>query len=1273
MLRPALLAPALACALALVVPAARADDRPLAHLQTDRPAYRLGETVWWRVHVRPGDRLEAAAVRLVDARGVTRAERRVAADAPTGTFLLERAWEGGAYRVELLRDGAPVHALEREVYDVARPALDLSLRVLGALHTPGDEVVASFAAKDLAGRPVVGARVRWLATFGALEVRGDAGPTCAEGRALVRVRVPAEATAGGHLACGLEVGRARAAVAARVDVSASVGAVDLFVEGGGRLTGAPQRFGVLVRDLDGRPAAAEGRVEDDEGQVVASFVADARGLALVEVPCAADRAYRVRIDRPAGVTARFPVPGPSGHEHALRVDAGARGLRATVRGRPGARVAVRLDGAGVLTRTDVRLGRDGEGACTLPVPAWFTRARVTLVVDGKATLSRPVLVGAGGPARLEVKAREGRRLPGDEVVLDVVATLDGAPVAADLALSVYRAALGDAAPAARGLDLAARAALGALADAVPGDLSDLLADDDATALQARRDALALVHDALDLPPEGLPLARGEVLTATEAAPRATPRPITPRPAARPVEDGRSKARPDALEALLRRAAFTRPTRPRAADERRVEPDVAPERLDALAGAGAAAARPPQEARVDGLDLRDTLCWVGRLVTGPDGKGTARFRLSHEVEALAVEAQGFGGGAPLTAAAEVRPRAAFATRFDAPAHLNVGDVVELHVEHEVRDGRDDPLDLRVLAPPALRPLDRTEVVLRPSRAARSTKFRFEAVAPADGAALVVKAARGGFREVTRSALSVKHGEVEVSHAVSGRGGGGRSISVPVPASAVPGSVRVRGQVYPSPAAEAVAGLEALLSEPYGCMEQTTATNYPNVVVLRALMGDPQADPAVLERAYELARKGHARVLTFQDAESGGFALFPGQAPAVRYTCLGIAQLAAYAQVSGGEGTVAMQRALDWLERRERLTSFEALYAAFACVEAGVPWRGLAAALRATPATACERALLANAVALWGEGAWPLDVPRHTLLARLLDGLAPDDRGAVTSEGSGVVFSRGEVLTLETTALAAVALLAGGRAEEGGRALSFLAAARQPHGGWYGTQATALAVRALCAFPMAPPTPATRVRLDLGGGEAVVSALPRAGRPLVLERAVQAAPGQPVRASLLLEGDAPLGYALTCSYRVAAPTSAPRAPYALEVRAPATLQAGGDEALRVTLRPTGAPRPAGQVVARIALPGGCKAPGAVQGTEASRVEVGDGWVTLYYEEAPARPVTFTVPLRGVAPGAYRAAPSVVYAYYEVGTAAYAPGYDLRVLSPFDLHGAAATLGR
>src|SRR5262249_59593450 len=67
------------------------------------------------------------------------------------------------------------------------------------------------------------------------------------------------------------------------------------------------------------------------------------------------------------------------------------------------------------------------------------------------------------------------------------------------------------------------------------------------------------------------------------------------------------------------------------------------------------------------------------------------------------------------------------------------------------------------------------------------------------------------------------------------------SITLPKDLVPGSFRVRLEVYPTSMADLVKGLDGLLREPYGCFEQTSTNNYPNTLILDYLNQNNQAKP------------------------------------------------------------------------------------------------------------------------------------------------------------------------------------------------------------------------------------------------------------------------------------------------------------------------------------------------------------------------------------------------------------------------------------------------
>lgn len=352
---------------------------------------------------------------------------------------------------------------------------------------------------------------------------------------------------------------------------------------------------------------------------------------------------------------------------------------------------------------------------------------------------------------------------------------------------------------------------------------------------------------------------------------------------------------------------------------------------------------------------------------------------------------------------------------------------------------------------------------------------------------------------------------------------QSFAVQFPADAVPGASRVTLRIYPSVTAEIVQGLEALLTEPYGCFEQTSSTTYPNVLVLDYLRSVGEADPAIVTRAERLIQLGYQRLLGFEvPGEPGGFSYY-GDAPALpALTAYGLQEFSDMSEVafvdpalldriatyletrqlndgswlldrynlntdsveqrvvstayvvwgmadSGHADSYAVQRGLDYLTRAlteaaaaappvagvERLPENRELKGDAPTERPSYPPPSQPASLGDQPLSTYALALVANAFVAAGQDATPL---LDELLARSDVG----EQGARYWTGGASTYygGYGDAVTIETTALVAQALLRADYApEDAAAAIAYIGAQRDGRGGYFTTQATVQALKAL----------------------------------------------------------------------------------------------------------------------------------------------------------------------------------------------------------------------
>ena len=105
---------------------------------------------------------------------------------------------------------------------------------------------------------------------------------------------------------------------------------------------------------------------------------------------------------------------------------------------------------------------------------------------------------------------------------------------------------------------------------------------------------------------------------------------------------------------------------------------------------------------------------------------------------------------------------------------------------------------------------------------------------------------------------------------------------MPPGVIEGSLRATVRIHPSSFSQLVEGLDAIFQRPYGCFEQTSTSNYPNLLILDYLKESDQAQPDVQRRARDLLANGYQKLVSFECRDPGqnrqqGYEWFGGTAP------------------------------------------------------------------------------------------------------------------------------------------------------------------------------------------------------------------------------------------------------------------------------------------------------------------------------------------------------------------------------------------------------------
>jgi hypothetical protein len=685
------------------------------------------------------------------------------------------------------------------------------------------------------------------------------------------------------------------------------------------------------------------------------------------------------------------------------------------------------------------------------------------------------------------------------------------------------------------------------------------------------------------------------------------------------------------------------------------------------------------------DTTETVYWNPVLVLA-DGKGEVSFDLSDQVTSYEVTAYGHtidGRLGTLTHTLESRIPLAFEAKtpievtasdtIDLPLavanNTNKSRAVNIHAEFNglALDGgkaKDDQIQLAADA--------RTRRMYR----LRPTLIEGDAELRITGADIIRRAFRvvpDGFPIVAaRSDVLEKSATNEVV----------------LPESWIEGTLKMNVAVYPSTLADLQKGLDALLREPGGCFEQTSTSNYPNLLILDYLRETDQTKPELEKRARDMLARGYQKLVAFECPKTSaknrqGFEWF-GSADQQHeaLTAYGLLQFRDMSRVMDVDGTMIQRttgflmaqrdgkggfkrnaRALDTFGRApENITN---AYIIWALTSSGKD-DDVTAELEALGGQAKESkdpyflALVANSLINRGKTADAVELLKKVAAAQQAD-------GHVDAAQTSITGSAGRDLQIETTALAVLGWLKANPGEfnpQIRKAISWIGQQRGGYGGFGSTQSTILALKALIEHAKANKKTPEAGSLTLLVADKPIAKLdfPADAREALEIRVPNAEevlkPGKnTVRVEITGQNTFP--YTLTWSYQTLKPASDPDCPVQLTTSLDRTKATEGETVtLNVAVEnPSDAER--SMVVAVIGLPAGLTLPEDLKqlkehaqarenGSKPGRIsyfEIRGRELILYWRGmGPKQKLEVPVELICRVPGEYRGPASRAYMYYN-----------------------------
>jgi len=310
------------------------------------------------------------------------------------------------------------------------------------------------------------------------------------------------------------------------------------------------------------------------------------------------------------------------------------------------------------------------------------------------------------------------------------------------------------------------------------------------------------------------------------------------------------------------------------------------------------------------------------------------------------------------------------------------------------------------------------------------------------------------------------------------------AVDIPEKAIPGASKILVTIYPGLFSQVVEGLDKIFRMPGGCFEQTSATTYPNVLVLDYMRRTDKVTPELEMKAETYINNGYQRLLTFE-VSGGGFSWF-GDAPANKLlTAFGLMEFKDMEKVHEIDDTL-ISRTQEWLASQQEADgswspdesylhaeSWSRLQNSNLLVTAYITWGLLDTGYENKEVTdkAVEYikkhyqeaddpymlSVIANALASSGTADAELKEVFDMLLEKKME------KGETIyweSALESITYSTGISSTIETTAMVAYAMLKSeSHPDTVNKCITFLIQNKDGYGTWHSTQPTILTLRTL----------------------------------------------------------------------------------------------------------------------------------------------------------------------------------------------------------------------
>lgn len=282
------------------------------------------------------------------------------------------------------------------------------------------------------------------------------------------------------------------------------------------------------------------------------------------------------------------------------------------------------------------------------------------------------------------------------------------------------------------------------------------------------------------------------------------------------------------------------------------------------------------------DFRETIYWNPVVQTDKTGTAQVAFYNSDATTTFRAIAEGIGyNGKAGRAEHTYVTQHLMNVDVKIPPYLTVGDQALVPLVIKNNHIQDMTVRVKLVLPPAMVTADFTSSVLLPADSSRQLLIPVKALAATSGIITFIVETDQKTETIKLPVTAVEKGFPVIEN-FSGNGSGKHSFTI---GKMIPGSLRTELKLLASLEGQLLDGIASMLREPHGCFEQTSASTYPNIFILKYLRESGKSNPDIEKKALNYIISGYKRLTGFETSKNG-FEWFGNTPPHEALTAYGL---------------------------------------------------------------------------------------------------------------------------------------------------------------------------------------------------------------------------------------------------------------------------------------------------------------------------------------------------------------------------------------------------